>query len=680
MMQPAAPSPVRDASDGRAAAASRPPPKAVRLLLPLWGQRYVKQFLEFGMPTLLAPGNLPALAKRLPCKLIFLSSAEDAAFLHGHPAYSYLSSVCETDIELIDDLITGDNYSTTITLAYARAVHAAGADMLDTCFFFLISDYLIADGSLSRVLDRMMAGASGVLAGNFQVVAEDAVKTFYKTFDRGTPELVLPAREVMAWALAYLHPMTAANMVNFPLCHSLHSNRLFWRVDENTLIGRFYLMHMICIRPEIADFVIGASCDYSFIPEMCPSGNVTMLTDSDDYLVVEMQPRKHERSFLRIGPPNARQIADDISEWATQRHRENVRSTLVFHAADIPAAVPQVIREADVFVSRVSRELSPKPQPHRNHPYWIGAMAAHRWAIRKRKDDIDDSLDDLVRAGGDNWRGRLTTLIHNCRFWAFGRAPHVLPWHPRWPDYRILQGTMRRLLGGPRSHILVLSANPTVFADWLGGVAEKTTSWHAGRLLDIRASQYEAFAGHFDGCLLFLDMEELELGRTLTRRVQPLLAEGGFLLIEAANGRATSFDDFFNLVVAANADHFLNLSAWIESIEFVATTPLRLAVLRGLRRLNDKTVRRPLAYLPFTVLPAILLAVVGVVCNLFALRGRAKTSRHRLYSSICMVLRPSGTIAPAPQFLPEENPYWRPGRIGDGSDPLDQRAPEPERA
>ena len=78
----------------------------------------------------------------------------------------------------------------------------------------------------------------------------------------------------MRWAMDHLHPMTLANMVNFTLCHSIHSNRLFWRVDDNTLIGRFYLMHMVCIRPELKDFVVGSSCDYSFIPEMCPSGNV----------------------------------------------------------------------------------------------------------------------------------------------------------------------------------------------------------------------------------------------------------------------------------------------------------------------------------------------------------------------------------------------------------------------
>ena len=84
--------------------------------------------------------------------------------------------------------------------------------------------------------------------------------------------MIVRSRELMRWALDHLHPMTLANMVNFPLCHSTHTNRLFWRVDDNTLIGRFYLMHMICIRPEITDFVVGSSCDYSFIPEMCPSG------------------------------------------------------------------------------------------------------------------------------------------------------------------------------------------------------------------------------------------------------------------------------------------------------------------------------------------------------------------------------------------------------------------------
>ncbi len=675
---------LRDAAtnDGRAASAPqrKPPPKAIRVLLPVWGHRFIKQFLEYGLPTLLAPGNLPALAKRLPCKFVFLTSEEDAAVLRDHVAYHYLSSICETDIELIDDLITGDNYSTTITLAYVRAIRATGPDLTATCFFFLISDYLVADGSLGRVLDRMLAGESGVLAGNFQVVAEDAEATFYKRFDRGTTELVLPSRDLMAWALDHLHPMTAANMVNFPLCHSAHSNRLFWRVDESTLIGRFYLMHMICIRPETADFLIGSSCDYSFIPELCPSGNVGVLTDSDDYLVVEMQPRRHERLLLRMGPSDAREIADGLSEWTTKRHRENVRFTLVFHAAELPAALAKSIDESEAFVSRIDGELSAKPQPYRNHPYWIGAMTAHRWAIRKRKGRIDDSFDQIVQLGNSDWRGRITRFVHNARFWVFGRAPQVLPWHPRWPDYRVLQGVLRRFLVEPRHHVLVLSTNPAVFGDWLGSIAGRTTSWHTRRLLDIDAAQYAVFEAQFDGCLLFLDVEELGMARTMTERIRPLLTNDAFFVIDAANGRATSIDYFFNAAVIQYADRFLNLSTWIDSIEFVAASRLRLAVLRGLRRLNDATIRRPLGYLLFTAAAVPVLAVIGIACNLAALRSGRRASRRKIYSSICMTLHPSGGSPPLPEFTVDEPVYWRPGRIKSAPKPLAALAPEPEGA
>ena len=180
-------------------------------------------------------------------------------------------SLCDVEISVIDDLITGDNYSTTITLAYARAVRAAGDAMLDTCFFFMISDYIVADGSLANVLERMQAGYSGVVAGNFQVVEESAKGSFFKTFDTGKPSMIVRSRELMRWALDHLHPMTLANMVNFPLCHTTHTNRLFWRVDDNTLIGRFYLMHMICIRPRDRRL-----CHRLFLRLFIHSGNVSV--------------------------------------------------------------------------------------------------------------------------------------------------------------------------------------------------------------------------------------------------------------------------------------------------------------------------------------------------------------------------------------------------------------------
>ena len=329
-----------------------------------------------------------------------LSSEADEPLIRADPVWRRLEQICTAETRRIDDLITDGNHSATITLAFARAVRQSGEAMLDTAFIFLVSDYLVADGSLRTVVERIRAGASGVVAGNFQIVAEDAIPLLRRSLDPASTAIVLPPRELVGWSLAHLHPATVANMVNFGLSHNAHTNRLFWRVDEHTLIGRFYLMHMIGIRPEVTDFVVGASCDYSFIPEMCPSGNVVALTDSDDYLVVEMQPREHEGKWLLPGPIEPKPLADSLSEWATAQHRGNVAHTIVYHAAERPpnlaqtvargrcfrrrGARPPVARAASVppssLLDRLAR-LEPRPYPPAARQSGLGILARRGDAV-----------------------------------------------------------------------------------------------------------------------------------------------------------------------------------------------------------------------------------------------------------------------------------------------------------
>ena len=368
-----------DVDSGRRPVAShelRAPPKAAKLLLCVWGYSYVRQFLECGLPTLLAPGNVPALAAALPTEFIILTSADDESFIVEHPAFKQLDSVCKTTIHPIDHLITDGNYSTTITLAFTEAVREVGEDMVDTCFFFLVSDYIVADGSFANALKRMQQGTSAVVVGNMQVARESALPWLQERLAGNELGLSLQPRELMQWALNNLHPLVLANIVNLPFSHNTDSNRLFWRVDGNTMIGRFYLMHMLCVRPEVTDFVIGSSCDYSFIPEMCPSGNVDAITDSDEYLVIEMQARMHEAKFLRPGPNQVGQLAKSLSEWTTVVHRKNANHSLFFHAEELPPEINRSVEEADAFIADIAKNLSRKPQPYRGHPYWHGAMAA----------------------------------------------------------------------------------------------------------------------------------------------------------------------------------------------------------------------------------------------------------------------------------------------------------------
>jgi len=146
----------------------------VGLLVVVWGERYIRQFLELGLRTLLAPGNVPALAADCACTFRILTAAENQGDFTGHPVFQRLSAICRTEFVAIDDLISPGTHSTTVTLAYERGMRRSGTAMTDTYFVYLVADYIMADGSLATLIRHMRDGVSGITSGNFQVVEETA--------------------------------------------------------------------------------------------------------------------------------------------------------------------------------------------------------------------------------------------------------------------------------------------------------------------------------------------------------------------------------------------------------------------------------------------------------------------------------------------------------------------------
>jgi len=598
----------------------RPPPTSVTLLLPVWGHRYVRQFLEIGLPTLLAPGNVPALAQSLPSEFRILTSAADESYIRQHPAFLRLAQVCRASIRPIDHLITAGNNSTTLTLAYAEAIRAAGPAALDTCFFFLVSDYLIADGSLASVLARVRAGSGAVLVGNFQVTAEEATPWLRaRIAPDGVAGAAFSARELMRFALDHLHPATVANTVNVSSTYNAHTNRLFWRADDRTLIGRFYLMHMIAVRPEVIDFRVGASWDYSFVPEMCPSGNVSVITDSDEYLVVEMQPRGHEAGFLREGPLRPAVLARSLEEWATAQHRENVARTLIYHAEDLPPALPAAVTAADEYVAQVARQLRGPPQPHFGHPYWRGAIATVQEAARGRlsPEALRNILGTPSRRGF--WVERLRALV-------IGYPPRVRPWHPRWADYRPVLRRLVPAFDDPAQQILHVSDAPTLFSVMLAAGAGRVVSLQRTPLLQ-RPSEREGFESRFDLALIELDQRDVKKTAELVRQLAPAMKAGARILIAIREAQPMQDAPRFGADLAEVLRREAR-AARLEEVSCVPASSLRAWCYRTFARLGADAHQRPGLGIPGLALFAVPLALLTFVLNVFAAVGTRATSQH----------------------------------------------------
>ena len=568
--------------------ALRSPARFGALLVPIWGYRFVSQFLEFGLPTLLAPGNLPSVARELPFRVVALTSEEDEPLLLAHPAWRRLQKICAADIERIDDLITESNHSATMTLALARAIRSCGAEMVDTCFVLWMSDYLSANGSLAAVMRGFRNGASGIFAGNFQIVAEDAAPSLRRSIDLQSSVISVSNRELLTWSLDYLHPATMANFVNAGLSHNSYTDRLFWRVDEETLIGRYYLMHPIGVRPESVDFEIGSSFDYSFIPEMCPSGRILTLIDSDEYFIVEMQKRDHDHQNLIPGPLDKSALAAQLSEWTTAQHRENAIQTVVFHAGDVPANLGDVAAEADRYVAEIGQLLSPQPQPHRGHHYWVGSIAVNR----ARSGRALSQEDWKFLAGESPARSGLAGLPSWLRRKTFGAVPEVTRLHPRWPDYQVLLG----ILGAANDQRLLLVAEePRIFLHWLVNTRSDAATIGIERLLNASPAKYwslfEPLAEEFGACVVLLPEARFHQAGELLARLAPLLAAGGKISVVAMNERPTAEARGFLQNFARHSSRLIDLSLWVADAQYVPASRLRWSTYQAFKGFSERSGR-----------------------------------------------------------------------------------------
>ncbi|WP_158812811.1 hypothetical protein [Methylocapsa sp. S129] len=612
----------------------RPPISAVRILLPVWGKEYVEQFLDFCLPTLLADGNLPSLCRRTACTFVLFARTDDVEAIRGNPGWRALEDMCAVEIATIDHLISA-SHSTTITLAYVSGIRSCKSDLLDTCFIFLVSDYVLADGALSNVLARVVAGASGVLAGNFQIVGEGAAPVLAQA-RAGGPYLSIQPRDLIRLALDHLHPATIANFADSPVRHDAASNRLFWRVDDSTILGRFYLMHMIAIRPETAEFIIAAPSDYSLIPELCPSGAVATIEDSDEYCVVELQSRRQGQTNLRLGPLTPAAVATSLSNWATGQHRENAGHAIVFHSDKIKSEVAETIAASKRFISEVERHLPSAPQPFRYHPYWCGAIDHHE---RTSPTPVDfPALSKIL--GDPNFAIAVKSArAIRLRAMLLGRAPDFRPWHPRWLDVQRFWIALKQTAGG--ASIIIVGDIPALLRR---PIELRAQAYGARRvdhadLREIRDLTGRSAANpgeRFDVCVLILSPRSLEAHAAIVEQFVPIIQPAGRILLVIGDlfeeaSRSFGPDRLTLLPISATS------GLQVEEFRVVGASPGRLLIQSTMMALARSSFGGGLRSL-LRIAGAGMLAIVSGGLNVGALL-RSQASEQSQCSSVALTLR-----------------------------------------
>lgn len=365
----------------------------VKFLTVVWGERYIERFCSLSVPSLIAPGNLPSLTVGTELEVVIMTREADRRYFERNLSFLRLCVICLVRFVPIDDLITTGVYGVTLTLAYARPIIACGDDMLNTHFVFMNADFVLADGSLRSLGRHIKDGRSIVLGPSYRAIAEEVETALDTLVDRDSGVLEVAPRELVRLSLPHPHRTTVAKTMNQQVFCCTHPNQLFWQVDRNTLLGRYFLIFMLCIKPERVISNINCYCDYSFIPELCPSGDEVAMGDSDEFFMLEMQNRTQETFMLRQGMLPYRRIAASLQEWATAEHRRVADYDIIFHSDEIPALLADAKREADLAVGSIRKFLG-KPKSHVNHHYWV--MGVETWKAFRQQQGLPCEPPELA--------------------------------------------------------------------------------------------------------------------------------------------------------------------------------------------------------------------------------------------------------------------------------------------
>jgi len=364
------------------------------VLIPLWGVAYFDRWFDLPAAALRAPGNLYCLNKAAYVELVFLTKAADISILESHPVFRALASEIKVNIITIDEFFPATDtvpYSVPLTLAYAKGIQDLGDDGIGTYVILLNADFVISQGSLAQLLAKIKEGHHIITAPSIRVVDHIARPILREQLRRQGPDRCFEPREMMSVVQQHLHQTVLARIINqLQIVEASHYHLVYWRIDANCIAARYFLLMPLCFQVRRELDTVVCPVDYGFIEEVCPGGSYTVLGDSDDLLMVELQRRDSESHFLECSRPynsldeaiqyRIRKILTNAGQWSTREHRRAFSHTLVFHSRDLQTDIADRLAEFDHHMSQVAADLPP-PVPLSRHFHWLGALHAYRIAM-----------------------------------------------------------------------------------------------------------------------------------------------------------------------------------------------------------------------------------------------------------------------------------------------------------
>lgn len=302
----------------------------------VWGAAYVRTMLTVNLPSLLAPGNLPAL-RDAGIEHALYTTPEDGAVIEAHPAYQALRRTIPCRIVRLDapPPSKGDYFANIARMNQAHCRILETCEALSAVWLFDQPDHVWGDGSLRFLIDRARAGARCVMFAGVRTVLEDMIPALESWRSPDSTTLALTNRDLLRIALQCCHSHDAVRFWGMPIaCTWPH--HVNWRVTPDAFLRRAFFAQPFLMaapgngaRPE-------RSVDADYIHRAFPDmAGVEFVRDTDDFLVIEVSRRQLMPEY-NPQPLTVPMIAAWATKNANSHHMDSFEHAIRFHADGVP--------------------------------------------------------------------------------------------------------------------------------------------------------------------------------------------------------------------------------------------------------------------------------------------------------------------------------------------------------
>ncbi len=248
----------------------------------VWGREYIENFMNINVRSMLAPGNLPAVAKEGRIIHAILTNAEGEALIRSHPVFGHLESVVDVEFFVVpDELIR------TLVADHLKGQFYLYYGMLDHCLihyaqgaaahlFMIPVDAVVADGSLSNMAAYRHRGFECCGGGNIVAETDTFVRALHERYD-GSPDIAISTYDLASLAVEHAHHYFRSQVVALEnQDFGIHAREIFWPTARESIEIHSVFIHPLFTTASALERYKRkhyANIDYGLIPRIFESAD-----------------------------------------------------------------------------------------------------------------------------------------------------------------------------------------------------------------------------------------------------------------------------------------------------------------------------------------------------------------------------------------------------------------------